>query len=81
VFISRSTSPTESPEGRMALAGPRLEGQSLSPAVPMASGGVSLLPGADIARSAQQQRAPQHAAKPQGNSWVRSFWKRRDSVF
>jgi hypothetical protein len=83
VFISRSTSPTEAPEGRMALSGPRLEGQSLSPAVPMAGGGVSLLPGTETTGgAAPPQRPPQHAGKPQGNSWARSFWRRQgNSVF
>jgi hypothetical protein len=81
VIIGRSTSMTEPPEGRMALAGPRLDGQSLAPAVPMASSGVSLLPGAGTPRSAPPQRAPQQAAEPQGSSWARTFWKRRDSIF
>jgi len=70
------------PEGRMALAGPRLEGQSLSPAEPMSNAGVSLLPDADrIGQVAPGQRSPKHVGKSHGNSWARSFWKRRRDTF
>jgi hypothetical protein len=82
VVIGRSTSITAPPpEGRMALAGPQLDEQALSPAVPMPSSGVSLLPGGADAAAAPPRPAQERAEKSRGKAWARTFLKRREGLF
>jgi hypothetical protein len=79
IVMGRSTSTAEPPpEGRMALAGPRLDGPAAVPAVPMPSAGVSLLGNESGAAVPPGNRAQRQAGKPPKGAWARNFWRRRD---
>jgi len=74
-----SPSWTEPPEGRMALSGPRTEGAAPTPAAPMPSAGVSVLPGPVPPNGfAERRREPRQVQGSRRGSWARSFLKRRD---